>query len=89
MTGAIVSALIGVSAIVGIVLLGFLARGAIGSGVRIKDFEAVKAQRNLAYDAIEKISAACEEYKEIDHPLASKLTPLISDFKKAEWELRK
>jgi hypothetical protein len=60
-----------------------------GKGVRRKQYDLMKQQRNLAYDAIEAIDTACQEYKEIDHPVVSKITPLISEFKSEEWKLRK
>lgn len=89
MNGGIVFIIILVVAVAALLLLAVIGTGVLGNGVRRKEFEKIKAQRDLAYDAIEQISEACEEYKEIDHPLASKLAPLVSEFKKKEWELRK
>jgi hypothetical protein len=88
-SGGILFAIISVG---GMIILGLMIIGADafgGKGVRRKELDVAKAQRDLAYDAIEKIAEACEEYKEIDHPLASKLAPLISEFNKAERKLRK
>jgi hypothetical protein len=60
-----------------------------GKGARRRQRDLMKRQRDLAYDAIEAIDKICQEYKEIDHPVVSKLAPLISEFKSEEWKLRK
>jgi hypothetical protein len=82
--GAIV---VGILILLGLVIV--LADRAGGKGVRRKEYDAMKAQADLAAKAIDAISEACEEYQEIDHPVTSKLKPLISKYYKEERELRR
>jgi hypothetical protein len=82
----------GAIVVCGVILLGIvmvLADRTSGKSVRRKEYDAMKAQADLAAKAIDAIFEACEEYKEIDHPVTSKLKPLISDYYKEERKLRR
>lgn len=89
MSGAVLFVIIIVVAMAAMVLIGLAAMGVLGNSVRRRDYELMKQQRDLAYTTVDAISEACETYAEIDHPVVSKLKPLISDYYKEERKLRK
>ena len=89
MNGSVLFVIVIVACIGAMVLIGLGSLGVLGSGVRRREYESMKQQRDLAYATVDAISEACETYAEIDHPVVSKLKPLISDYYKEERKLRK
>jgi len=59
------------------------------AGIRRREYELMRRERNAAYETVRKIESALDEYREIDHPLASKLGPLVREFNEEKWEIRK
>lgn len=71
--------------------LAFLAYRGVraNAGVRRREYELMRRERNTAYETVRKIENTLGEYREIDHPLASKLGPIVREFNEERWEIRK
>lgn len=78
-----------VAALVVVLIVIVVADSRSGKSVRRKEYDAMKAQLDLAQALVDSISDECDTYAEIDHPVVSKLKPLISDYYKEERKLRR
>lgn len=86
--GVVFLIIIGIVAILAIVFVAIFAGGR-SETVRRKEFDLMRRERNAAWQAVDRIAEACEEYKDIDSPLAAKVRPIIVGYQKERLEFRK
>lgn len=59
------------------------------AGIRRREYETMRAERNSALDTVDKISKVCDEFGEMDHVVVGSIRPLIREHTETQRKLRK
>lgn len=59
------------------------------AGVRQAEYKKMRKERNAAEDAVKEVEKLVNQYREIDHPLASALRPTLDAYTEKKMEIRR